>query len=476
MSFKTAIRKLYAPQYLVKPELVRGELPDTKSAYSEFIKVAAPAVIELVLISLVSIADTAMVSVLGPNAITAVGLTAQPVMLLLFVFVALNIGVTAVVARRRGEERQEDANRVLRTCMPIVFVGAIVLAALGIIFAEFFVKLAGAKPEVVADSAAYFAIVAASLPFRAVSMCICAAHRGVGYTKIAMQINLVANGVNIVLNYLLIGGNFGFPKLGVAGAAIATSIGLTVGFVLALLSLCKSSNYLHFSRHASWKPDKDALKAVGKVGGNALLEQLVLRVGFFVFARIVANLSVNEFATHQICMQALNLSYNFADGLGVGATSLVGQNMGRDRHDLSVVYGKIAQRIALCVSLVLSVVFIIFRRQLVGLFLTGAEGGDLETILSLGSQIMIIAGCFIPLQTSQVVMGGSLRGAGDTKYVAGTMLVTVGMMRPFFGWLFVIVLNWGLPSAWAAMCLDMTVRLILLSRRFSSGKWFKIKV
>ena len=455
---------------MVKPELVEGELPDAKTAYPTFIKLAMPAVVELMLISMISVADTAMVSSRGEAAITAVGLTGQPTMILLALFFALNVGVTAVIARRKGEQRQEDANTVLRIALMLAMVLGVIMTAVSIFFGHWFMLLSGAKEDTIADSTIYFQIVNAVLMFRAMTLAITSAQRGVGNTKISMRINITANAVNIVFNYLLINGHFGFPELGVAGAAIATSIGNMVGFGLAVASLLQKDGYLRLKPHQSWKINKDALSAIGKVSGNAVLEQMVLRFGFFTFARVVAELGTMVFATHQIGMQALNLSFTFADGLGVGATTLVGQYLGAKRPDISAVYGRVAQRIAMAGSLLILILFASCGKFWITLF------SDEPDVIALGTLIMIIAGFAVPLQTSTVVSAGSLRGAGDTKFVAYTMLIAVGIIRPLLGYVFALVLGWGLIGAWMSLLIDLSIRLTLTYRRFSSGKWSKIIV
>ncbi len=455
---------------MVKPELVEGELPDAKTAYPTFIKLAMPAVVELMLISMISVADTAMVSSRGEAAITAVGLTGQPTMILLALFFALNVGVTAVIARRKGEQRQEDANTVLRMALMLAMVLGVIMTVVSIFFGRWFMMLSGAKEDTIADSTIYFQIVNAVLMFRAMTLAITSAQRGVGNTKISMRINITANAVNIVFNYLLINGHLGFPELGVAGAAIATSIGNMVGFGLAVASLLQKDGYLRLKPHQSWKINKEALSAIRKVSGNAVLEQMVLRFGFFTFARVVAELGTMVFATHQIGMQALNLSFTFADGLGVGATTLVGQYLGAKRPDISAVYGRVAQRIAMAGSLLILILFASCGKFWITLF------SDEPDVIALGTLIMIIAGIAVPLQTSTVVSAGSLRGAGDTKFVAYTMLISVGIIRPLLGYVFALVLGWGLIGAWMSLLIDLSIRLTLTYRRFSSGKWSKIIV
>ena len=215
MSLLQRVKNFFDPQYLVKKDLIRGEIPGRREAYSSFVKIAMPAVIEMVLISLISAADTAMVGTVGDAAIAAVGITSQPMMILLSIFFALNIGVTAVVARRKGEERQDDANTVMRMALCICVLLGIVMTLIAVFFAEELMVFAGAKPEIIGDAVAYFRIVTSVLALRALTMAITAAQRGAGNTKITMRINTTANIVNVCLNFLLIGGNFGCPALGV---------------------------------------------------------------------------------------------------------------------------------------------------------------------------------------------------------------------------------------------------------------------
>lgn len=333
--------------------------------------------------------------------------------------------------------------------------------------------LAGAKEDTVDLAQTYFTIVSSVLPLNALTLCINAAQRGVGNTRITMYVNIVSNAVNIVFNYLLIGGNLGFPRMGVAGAALATLIGFVAGFLLSVYSVASrksAGRFLHISIHNSWKPRRDSLQAIGKVGGNAMLEQVALRIGFFVYARLVADLGTIPLAAHHLCMQFLNLSFSFADGLGVAGTSLVGQMMGRGRPDLSMMYGKVAQRVAMVMALCLASVLVTLRYPLVGLFTSEAE------VTALAVQVMLVVAAFQPLQASSVVISGCLRGAGDTRYVAGIMLVCVALIRPILTYVGIHWIGLGLLGAWCASLIDMSLRLTCVYRRFAGGKWFAIKV
>ncbi|MBQ2434134.1 MAG: MATE family efflux transporter, partial [Clostridia bacterium] len=322
-----------------------GEAPETGSLYSRALKIALPATIEGALLSIIGSIDSMMVGGIGPEALTAVGLTNQPRMILLILTQALCVGTTALIARRKGEGRRDVANQTMRTSILIIMALSIVMTVVGLTFSRPLMRLAGAKADTIDDAETYFRIITLVIPFNALSMAICAAQRGTGNTKITMYVNIVSNLVNVLLNWLLINGVWIFPRLEVKGAAIATAAGIAVGCLLALVSIFFSDRdhaFLHLSLRDDWRFNKPAAKAVVKVGGNSMLEQIALRIGFFLYARLVAQLGTQAYASHVVCMQFLNLSFTFADGIGVASTSLVGQMLGKERPDLSHIYGKIA--------------------------------------------------------------------------------------------------------------------------------------
>ncbi len=494
-------RRLFSVSSLI-PQGGAGDAPSSREAYANLIRIALPSVCEMVLISLIGSVDTIMVGGVGTEAIAAVGLVGQPRMLMLCMFFALNIGVTAVVARRKGQDDRADANRTMRTAILIILALSAVMLAVGMTFSRQLMLLAGAKADTVDAANDYFLIVTSVLPLNAVSMAICAAQRGVGNTKLTMYVNMTSNIVNVILNYLLINGVWIFPRLEVRGAAIATAVGITVGAFFAVFSLFRGrggNSFLHLSVHDDWRFNRQSAKAVLKVGSNSMLEQLALRVGFFLYARLIADLGTQAYASHVVCMQFLNLSFTFADGIGVAGTSLVGQMLGRERPDLSHMYGKIAQRLAIVVAIVIASVIALLRYPLVDLFT------DDPTVMQLSAMVMLIVAAFQPLQMLAIITSGALRGAGDTKFVARVMLLCVAVIRPVFAfaalkiiaeyftpiystvaftdtaatvayWLKFEAPAWGLLGAWGASLIDMIVRMTLVMRRFNSGKWHSIKV
>ena len=350
------------------------------------------------------------------------------------------------------------------------FLISITMAILGYFFADDILKFAGAGDDVIADSIAYYEILMISIVFTSLSLTMNAAQRGIGKTKISMKTNVMANIFNITFDYLLINGIWIFPRMEVRGAAIATVIGSIVAFLMSVKSLRKQGEFLELKLKANWKFDKKVLSSLLSISGSAAIEQMFMRVGFFSYAKIVASLGTVAFAVHQICMNLLELSFCFGEGLSVAASSLVGQNLGARRPDKAIVYGKAGQRMAFVVSVVLFILFFFGRRELVGIF-----NRDID-ILNLGSKVMIIVAIVTFFQTTQTVFLGCLRGAGDTKFVAKISFVSIGIIRPIVAWIFVNPLNLGLIGAWFSLAMDQIIRCLLGRKRFNSGKWTKIKI
>ncbi len=473
---RSFLRRLYSSDSLVRDHRRLGELPDTRTAYNDVLRIALPSIAEMVLMSLIGSADTIMVGQLGKNALASVALPGQPRMIMLSIFFALNVGVTAIVARRRGEERREAANLTLRNAIVLALGMSVVVMTTVIILAEPLMRLAGGNTstpddaKVLKDATTYYVIMAYALPINAVSMCINAALRGVGNTKITMQVNIISNLVNVCFNYLLIGGNFGFPRLEVAGAAIASVIGMVFGAILSFLAVLRGDAYLHVSLKDSWRIDGPTMRSIIKVGGNAMVEQLSMRFGFFMYSRIIYGLGVALFAAHNICMQFLNLSFSFADGLGIAGTSLVGQNLGAKRPDRALLYAKITQRLAIVVSVMIAVPLAVFRVPLTSLFLDPATP-DAATVLRNAADTMLIVALMQPFQMSAVVLSGSLRGAGDNLFVASVMGVCVSIIRPLMAMLAVYVFKLDLAMTWLLSMSEMGIRVFLFYRRFEGDKW-----
>ena len=455
-------------------EKVSTSLPPevtSRMLYRDIIRIAWPSMVELTLTQLASMVDMMMVGQLGPWAISAVGLTTQPKFLLMTMFVSMNVGATAMVARYRGAGQRDKANVVLRQSLLLTLVLSTICSILGYIFSENLVLFMGASDaQTLAAGTSYLKIQMIGFVFMALTTTITATLRGVGNSRTAMLYNLTANIVNVFFNYMMIYGNFGCPRMEVAGASWATIIGQFVAFLLAFAYVMVSKQYLHLSFRDSFRPDKEELKRIVNIGVPAMVEQLVMRVGIIIYSKTVASLGTLVYATHQVCMNIQSLSFMNGQAFAVSATSLVGQGLGKRRPDMSQAYSLRTRRAGMVVSIIIASCFILFGKQIIGCYSSDAY------VIENGYRVLILVAIIQPLQSSQLILAGALRGAGDTRVTAAITFATVFLLRPGLAMLLVYKINWGLTGAWIAMVADQLVRSILVLARYNSGKWKRIRM
>ena len=207
-------------------------------------QMAWPSIVESFFVAFAGLVDSLMVSSLGSYAVAAVGLTTQPKFIGLALFFALNVAISALVARRRGENKAEEANRILSTALLFILVAAIILSCLFVVLASPIIHMCGSTPETHDSAVAYFRIIMGGMIFNCIQMGINSAQRGAGNTKITMRTNVTSNTVNIIFNYLLINGHFGFPALGIHGAALATVLGTVVASIMSFLSILNPEGFI----------------------------------------------------------------------------------------------------------------------------------------------------------------------------------------------------------------------------------------
>lgn len=446
---------------------------DNKEYIKTTLTVAWPAVLESFFVALVGMIDSLMVSELGTYAVAAVGLTTQPKFIGLALFISTNVAVSAITARRKGQNDRDSANRTLMTALVFVIIAGAIVSVISVLNADWFIHLAGSKEDTHDSAVLYFKIIMGSMMFNIITLVINAAQRGSGNTKIAMTTNLTSNLVNVIGNYLLITGKFGFPALGIKGAAIATVIGTVVACAMSIASVCRKDSFLQIGYVIKNKLRASFVEArsIFKLASNVFLEQICLRIGFMSVAVMAANLGTQEYAAHQVGMNVMSLSFSFGDGMQVAAVTLIGQSLGKKLPELAKRYGLICQRIGNLISIVLSALYLVGGKWLFGLYFPKDPYA-----VEIGIEIMRVMVVIVLLQVAQVIYMGCLRGAGDVRFTTIASIISVTCIRPMASYLFAYTLGMGVIGIWFGVVCDQVVRLFLTSWRFGTGKWAKIEV
>lgn len=442
----------------------------------DVLHIAWPVLAELLLGSLFGMIDMMMLGRISDPAVAAasvaaVGVANQPVFIGLSLIQALNVGGTAIVSRYIGAKQHEKVEDTVKHIILLnQFLLALPLSLWTILFTDQIMTFVGAQADTLAVGRIYFRIIMIGFIFQAFNFALSAALRGAGDTKLPMKVNLRVNFLNVIGNALLIYGLLGFPKLGVTGAAISTAFSHILASFILLTYILNGKSIIRIRLKKSFRFRKDIIYNLIKIGVPASLEQMALRLGIFLFVKIVATLGTVTFAAHQICLSILGLSFQPGQAFGIAASSLVGRSLGAQNPERAQEYARETRKIGSIISSFMAFIFFVFGPQLVGLYTENPE------IIRDASVALKIIALVQPFQSSQFILAGGLRGAGDTVFPLFSTFLGVLGVRVILSYILVSILGYGLAGAWMAVLIDQFVRWVLVYFRFQSGKWKYIAI
>jgi len=444
--------------------------------YKKIVGMTWPAFVELLLASMFGVVDLAMVGHLNDSAaISGIGLTGQPFNLLVAVFAAVNVGTTALVSWSYGAGERKKTSFIMRQAIMFNGLLGLVTMFIGILgnhtIINFMMNVESAADPVQAARAiehgiVYMRIMCWGLPFQAVTMCITAALRGCGQTRIPMVYNVSANLIDVFLNYAMIYGKFGFPVMGVAGAALSTSVVRALACIAALLIVIFwKESPVHLRIKESWVPCLKTMKEMITIGLPAAGEQFVIQTGLMMYQKIITTLGVDSHAAHQVAASINGMVWSIAQAFAVCTSALVGQSIGADDPELATRYCLFSRRLARLSTAVVSILFVVFARPLVSVFT------PVESVIEIAIPVLFVLAVTEFIQSNLMCTTGALRGAGDTMYPLYASILGIWVFRLALAYVFVNIFHWGLVGAWCSYLVDQFVRDIFIQRRFKSGKW-----
>ncbi|MDP8237501.1 MAG: MATE family efflux transporter [Candidatus Hatepunaea meridiana] len=457
--FRIIIPKLYTMRIWLKKDLS-----------IEVWKLAGPVVLGMISQMLMNVVDTAMVGRLNAAALAATGLGGMLSWLVLGTLGGLSMGIQAITARRFGEGDKEAAGRVLDNGLLIAFI-------VGIICTVFFsqgmsrlFQIFSEDPVVVAAGSGYmFYRLLGGLPFMLIS-----AHKGffngISKTKLHMRVMILNNVLNVALNYALIFGKFGFPRMEVHGAGLATTLATIAGAVYFLLIALNHNKRKTFKYYRLNNLDFPVCSGIIKLAVPSGLQVLLAMTGYSVFAAIAARIGTVELAATNVCITIWSLTYLPGAGLGVAAASLIGQKLGEGNPAKAEAYGWESARMGIIVMGMIGITFILIPAQIFKIFTNDA------TVIQTGIIPLRILGMVQVFDATGMVLSQALQGAGMNKWVLKIELL---MSWCFFipcTYLIVIVFGLGLNVAWIVLSVYLTLYGTIITAKFAGGKWKTVKV
>lgn len=428
---------------------------------------AIPAVIENFFQTLLGFVDTYFVSQISLAAVSAVGITNAVLAIYFALFMAIGVAANVRIANFLGANQPEKARHISQQSIILAILFGVLTGLATWFFAEPLLRLMGIEEEVLELGSLYFRIVGIPSIIMSLMFVMSAILRGAGDTKTPMMISIVINGINALLDYVLIFGFLFIPELGIVGAAIATVVSRLIGSV-ALFYYVNREKVLAF-RKDYWQLDKGHLMELSTLGAPAAGERLVMRAGQIVYFGFVVALGTNAFAAHQIAGNVEVFSYMIGYGFATAATILVGQQIGAGNLAEARKYAKLSTQVTVVFMTLLGAVLFFFGDWAASFFTE-----DPEVISDIGTALKI-SGVFQPFLAVLMVLTGAFQGANNTKFPMYLTAFGMWAVRTLLVYLLGIQLGWGLAGVWIAIGIDIAFRAVVLVIQFSRGRWMALE-
>mgnify|MGYP001206621463 CR=1 FL=1 len=433
---------------------------------------AWPAIVEQILQVMVNYVDSAMVGSLGAEATASISINSSLIWLVNGLMNAIAIGFSVLMARHLGAGHKNDAQNVVRqaiVCQLLFGIGATIVM---FSFAPFFPRWLGGDKEIWGSATSYMKGIAIGYIPSMLMIGESAMIRLSGDTKTPLLLNACNNIINIVLNFFFI-----FPELsifgltipslgmGVAGAAIATSISATITALLLTLSLQQKGRNIRLEKHASWKIDKRVQKSALLLALPVAMERVTLNLGQIVLTRMVSVLGITALAAHYLANTAEQFTFLPPTGFATAATTLVAQTLGADKEEMAKKYADKCLLWGTVLVSCMGAIMYILAPSLIGMFTRETA------VVILGATVLRIEAFGDPgFGLSQLVFG-VLRGSGDTKLPFLVSLLGMWLIRLPLAAILLKTTNLGLASIWIAMMTDMVIRGIVSLLFYLKGTW-----
>ncbi len=433
----------------------------------QILTISIPIIGGMVSQNILNLVDAAMVGHLGSAAMAAVGISSFLNFMAVALFMGIATGVQVIVARRVGQKRESEAAVPLNGSILLNLVFALPASILLYLSVPTFITYLIEDPEVVTQAQPYMEMRLAGITAIAINFCFRGFWSGIKQTHYYMWVLIVMHALNIILNYTLIFGNFGFPALGVLGAGMGTTISMILGSICHFV-LCLKKGHQYGFMHGL--PSMQSIKDMVRLSIPASLQQLFFAAGFTMLFWIIGKVSTDSLAAANIITNLTLVAILPCIAFGMSASTLVSEALGRKDPDDAFQWAWDVSVIAMLVVAIIGVPLLLLPEPILALFLV--EQGALQ-VATVPLQLVAIG---LPFEALGMVMMSSLMGAGATKV---TMRVSMGMQWLLFlpmAWILGPMLGYGLTAIWLAQMLYRGSQTFIYTVIWNKNNWRHINV
>ncbi len=439
-----------------------------KSYYKKILRVALPAIAGLSSQMVVSLVDTAMVGRLdeATYALAAMGIGVLATWALISFFSSLATGIHVIVARKYGQADYISCGITLNNSILIALVIGSVVAAVGIFFANPIAHLFATDPVVGDYASDYIFYRFLGIPFFLISVSYRGFFFGISKTKIFMISGVITNLLNIIFNYILIYGEFGFPRMGLAGAGLGSTIATVFDPMFYLFIILLPSYRKRYQNFKNLKIKTNIISAIFKISLPVSFQNVFILIGFLSFIAIIGLIGTVEQAATQAIISTLFISFLPCFGFGIAVQTLVGNNLGARKYNLAKLYGFETAKVTTVYTVILSIIYMSIP-QYVLLIVTNNQ-----SIIEMAVPALRIAGFTQLFYGVGIVLANGLQAAGRTMYVMKAEVIANLLIFVPLSYFLGVYLGLGLTWAWLALPVYIMAYTGMMYIKFNSGTWF----
>jgi putative MATE family efflux protein len=435
--------------------------------YKKILRVALPAIAGLSTQMVVSLVDTAMVGRIeeATYALAAMGIGVLATWALISFFSSLATGIHVVVARKFGEGDYISCGVTLNNSLILAILVGVIVAMVGVFFSYPIAHLFATDETVGNYASEYLYYRFMGIPFFLISVSFRGFFFGINKTKIFMFSGIITNIFNIIFNYIFIYGSFGFPKMGLAGAGLGSTLATMFDVIFYAVIILLPSYRTRFQNFRHLIISKNIISAILKISLPVSFQNVFILIGFLSFVAITGIIGTLEQAATQAVISTLFISFLPCFGFGIAVQTLVGNNLGAKKFQLAKIYGFETAKVATIYTIILGFIFTIIP-QYVLLIITNDQ-----TIINTAAPSLRVAGFAQIFYGVGVVLANGLQAAGRSFYVMKSEVVTNLIIFVPLAYFLGVYLELGLTWAWMALPVYIILYSIIIYIKFNSIDW-----
>lgn len=439
-----------------------------QGGYREVWTLAYPIVLATISETLMGATDTFMVAHLGKVEVAAVGLASMMSWLFYLPFLGLAMGINTFVAQSYGANVHRECGRMTWQGLYVALAAGLLILA-SIQLGPLLFDLARPSADVQRLGILFFQIRLLDGPGMMIAMTIASFLRGIGDTRTPMKIGIGMNVLNLALNYVLIYGHLGFPRLGVRGSALGSAIaGLAGGAMYVVVFF--QARYASFGPRQVSRPVWHDIRRVLRVGAPIGVQRLLDVGSFVIFSALIGRLGDGPLAANQISIQLMSISYTVGFGVAAAAAVLVGQYIGAKNLAAAERSAYTAVKMAIAYMGIVGLAFLLFPEAVIAFF------NDDPEVVRFGRQALIVAAFFQVFDACGLVFTGALRGAGDTRWTMFAAFIGAWVCFLPLSYFLAMSLGMGFLGAWLGATVYICGLGLACFHRFRQGAWKKMVI